>query len=442
MQRTSTGLSIIVLCTLMAVGCVGRKDLGLLTDTDTDTGGGSGDTGNGDVSGSMSGTATGTNDTGPMLPPPRAVDILFVVDNTGSMGEEQGQLSRGIDALTGVLMGAQLSFRIGVTTTDNGNPWCTGTSPEAGALRTRSCRARQAEFEFHGSPMVDATQVGCLDVCDLEEVDIAPSVTDPEPVPKVRPWVEWNAPDDTNVPGQDPAAVLACALPPGINGCGFEQPLESMYKAIKRSETSTEASYGFIRDDAHLVVVFVTDEVDCSHNPDFQSIFLPDGNQAFWSDPMNQQNPTSAVCWNAGVACTGGPDVYDECHAESYDVDGIPGVADAEAVLEPLQRYVDLLAQYQQDRPHAEVHVFGLVGVTANGSVLYQNAVADPTFQRDFGIGPGCSSASGTAVPPVRIRELGERINGGEPGLYSICAGDYSGALGDIGQRIVAWSMP
>src|SRR5687767_351818 len=62
------------------------------------------------------------------------VDILFVIDNSGSMAEEQALLSANFGAFISVLeredVGA--NYRIGVTTTDVGNPRCTNTTPELG----------------------------------------------------------------------------------------------------------------------------------------------------------------------------------------------------------------------------------------------------------------------------------------------------------------------
>ncbi len=66
-------------------------------------------------------------------PTERQVDIIFVIDNSGSMGDEQAMIAANLDALVDTLDGAQppVDYRIAVTTTDNGNPWCQGTGPEA-----------------------------------------------------------------------------------------------------------------------------------------------------------------------------------------------------------------------------------------------------------------------------------------------------------------------
>jgi hypothetical protein len=54
------------------------------------------------------------------------------------------------------------------------------------------------------------------------------------------------------------------------------------------------------------------------------------------------------------------------------------------------------------------------------------------------GIGPGCESAAGSAVPPVRIRAVAEALAPGERRLYSICDADLGPALGSIAEGILA----
>jgi hypothetical protein len=74
--------------------------------------------------------------------------------------------------------------------------------------------------------------------------------------------------------------------------------------------------------------------------------------------------------------------------------------------------------------------------VGLDGVPVYQPSLMDPQFQNDFGIGPGCESADGRAVPPVRQHELIETISG--PGNEaSVCADDYSSAFSTFAQGIL-----
>jgi hypothetical protein len=208
-----------------------------------------------------------------------------------------------------------------------------------------------------------------------------------------------------------------------------------MYKALQRSKSSTEPSYGFLRDQANLLVVFLTDEADCSYRSEFEDIFLSDGDRVFWSDP---ETATSGICWNAGVSCFGGPGVYEDCVAADKGLDGQP-VADADlAVLHPVDRYADLLSGIRDHKrswdPTADVFVSVVAGVPPGfedgGVPIVFADDADPELQAKFGIGPACTSEGGaqTARPPARLRTLVDAL--GRPlDLFSICEDDFTPAL-------------
>jgi hypothetical protein len=379
------------------------------------------------------------------------VDVLFVVDNSGSMAEEQIALASAFGAFIEVLERpwVAIDYRIGITTTDNGNPWCGTTSPEAGALRLSSCRSRPEEFAFDGAgfEMQDACSPTCPEA--WTDIEIQPTAVGGSSEVRPRNWIESSR-GRTNLPeGLSTTQAFQCVSPQGIDGCGFESQLESMWKAVRRAQDENDPNFGFIRDGAILSVVHVTDEVDCSYNSDWESIFLPEGNRVFWSD-ADTASPTSAVCWNAGMACEGEGPHYDDCHAVDLDIDGnevSAEDADDLAVLRPVARYVDLLQdledQKQQTVRDQQVLVSVIGGVGADGSVIYQDAVDDPVFQQDFGIGPGCGSEAGTAVPPARLRELAEAFEvGDDRNMFSICESDYSATLTAIAEGIVGQIRP
>jgi hypothetical protein len=388
------------------------------------------------------------------------VDILFVLDNSGSMGEEQAKLAANFGAFIETLEkeGVEANYRIGITTTDNGNPWCgAATTPEAGSLVLSSCRGRLEHFTFTGTnPPTIVDDIACTNICQYEKAELddqmIPTTTDLDPNPKVRPWLE-SLEGAKNVPENiSTVEAFQCFGPQGIDGCGFESHLESMYKGLQRTKNQNESSYGFLRDAAILAVVIVTDEVDCSYNNDWKEIFEASGNKVFWSDP-DAQYPTSAVCWNAGVKCTGGPGTYDACQSINYDTNGVETSDSDKAVLHPLSRYNDLLQGFENSKkmlnPDQEVIVAVLGGVPDGYSSGMQDITyadsADPVFQGDFGIGPGCADLSDpdnpqTALPPVRMKEWAE--NFGDRNLYSICDDDYTPALQAIADRIASQIKP
>ncbi|MEM7155306.1 MAG: hypothetical protein AAF799_20830 [Myxococcota bacterium] len=401
--------------------CLG--DLVCVADMCVDPNAGATDTGTPSVddSGTGSGTVPGSDETQGEPETLDSVSLLVVLDNSGTMGEEQGTLSFSMRAVPAALDALGVNWRMGITTTDNGNPWCQGTGPEGGALRLTSCRSRPAEFVFNGAMDIDAFEI-CEVPCppEWETIEIEPSGIFDDPTPAVRPWVESMG-GQTNLPeGLFYEDAVECLLPQGINGCGFESPLESMRSAIRRAQTPGDPNYGFLPPGSLLVVLIVTDEVDCSYNPSHETIFLPEGERVFWSDP-DAAAPTSAVCWNAGVACDGA-----DCRPENFDPSGgvvDPATAENDAVLYPLTRYSNELAALD------DAVMVTINGIQPGGTVQYEPGT-DQDFLRNFGIGAGCTSSAGPAVPPVRIRQLAATVNGDvASNQVSICQAEYDDAV-------------
>lgn len=388
--------------------------------------------------------------------PNDAVDVLLVIDDSASMAEEQATLAASLASIAEVLERPELSFdyRIGITTTNVSNPLCQSTTtPENAALQVRSCRGHLDDFVGggDGAPPTDVTEV-CTDACPAEwaAIETLATATAEDAVPRPRPWIERNG-RVTNLPaGLDPAQALQCLGLQGIGGCAYEAPLEAMHRVVQRSTMDADPAAGFLRDDAVLFVVLVTDEDDCSHHPEHESIFLPEGNRAFWPDPAASE-PSSAVCWNAGVACSGEQDGrYEGCEPVDLDIDANPVAEDdAEdlAVLRPVSRYVDLLERLDDQKraiyPPVDVLVSIVSGVNADGSVTYQDSTGDPAFQQEFGIGPGCESTFGRAAPPVRLRALAEALQQDtNRNAFTVCGDDYAEALEAIAARTLGQVQP
>jgi hypothetical protein len=354
----------------------------------------------------------------------RAVDILFVVDNSGSMGGEQGTLARSFRSFVEVLEAQQVgaNYRIGITTTAGD-----------GLLRATSCRERLGDFLFEwGFGTLDERQRGCLDHCEYDSLAIA------------QPWVEKSEGTTNLPPGVDMAAALQCVGPPGINGPGFERPLEGMYQVI------TNNTAGFLRDDALLAVIFLTDEADCSASLETQGWLMSSG-EVFWEPGSGS---TSASCWNAGVTCVGGPGVYDDCFPVDKGMDGLPTDDPNAAVLYPTDRYVDALTKLAIDRQAAggqgQVLLSLIAGVPLDYPETGEIVFADsqfPDFNVQYGIGPACNIGAETVndppgIPDVRLRKVVESFAGGDPTVFSVCSDDYSialqsiaGAIGEISER-------
>ena len=181
------------------------------------------------------------------------VDLLFVVDNSGSMTEEQRALADQFPVMVRMLATGDLDddgrpdaqpvsdLRVGVITTNLG----------AGGFETElGCRVRAGEGS-DGVLRTISRQRGC-----------------PRMLPPHLGFMRGDPVD----PFVDDFACLAVVG--DLGGCGIEQPLGASLKALLPSDapfpflTGTGhgdgANAGFLRDDAILGIIYVSDEDDCT----------------------------------------------------------------------------------------------------------------------------------------------------------------------------------
>src|SRR5262249_36871147 len=92
--------------------------------------------------------------------------------------------------------------------------------------------------------------------------------------------------------------VFACMAKLGTTGCGLEQPLASLRRALDPTNT---LNANFLREDARLAIVFVSDEDDCSAKDPAVFDATADG--------MAKLGPPNHRCTVYGVTCDGDPDL-------------------------------------------------------------------------------------------------------------------------------------
>ena len=438
------------------------------------------------VSGPSTGADGGEEDTGEKLDAGNAsggngcagdlgctdqIDLLIILDNSGTMGEEQLNLARNFPLLIERLENLTDSdgtpvnpdVQIMVTTTDFANPACApsqppGYEPAKGAPISTSCTTRLQDFtNLIGDVSIPEA---CSNSC--------PAAVEPEGNFIAFSPFEDNIPDSvtpTDIDGDgdedSPAAqALSCIGPQGINGCGYEAPLEIMLQALYDGAEWNSNSTPFLRDGALLAVAIITDEADCS----IQDFSIMTESTYHEVDPATgNTRASSALCWNAGVDCTAaGAGAYSECHSRDGE-------------MQPTSRYINFLVGELRENRGKEVIMLGILGVppvternpnppfqpTAGGvfDLMYRDwadgqypggdilpdeftagvTAADKQF--DFGIGPGCTGTdangdfTGQAIPPVRIKEVCEALNlddtaeGTRCCIESICDDDFSPAI-------------
>lgn len=287
-----------------------------------------------------------------------AVDILWVVDDSPSMREEQVELGARFEEFVGALSDLQADFRMGVITTDLADGFRLQTEP--GPVQSLNCFEPPIELAY----------------CDDLELS--------QPFLEVSDYLVEDGVIASGVRVSDLAADFRCMASAGDCGTGFERGLEVLRGALGDDMLAT-ANSGFIRDEAFLVVIFLTDEDDCSNNDAF--------------------NITRDA----------------DCYA-----------AEQRGDLVPVQEYYDFLV----DLKNGEEEKILLAGIIGPDDGLEPQTFAE--LERD---GPrfSCISELSTSDEAVdardgeRYRELIELV--GSRGIEeSICQGSFSTALTNIGE--------
>jgi len=314
-----------------------------------------------------------------------AVDVLFVIDNSGSMAEEQTALLNGFSSFANVLssvVGGLPSLHIGIVSTDLGG----------GPFNISGCSGNGDNGTLQAVPR----SAGCTAPTDAF----------------IKDTVNPDGSRNTNYTGTL-SNTFQCIAPLGINGCGFEQPLESMRRALNGSNPGNQ---GFLRADAALAVIFVTDEDDCStENTD-----MFDTSQDSIDAPLG---PLSSFrCFEFGVVC-------------NPDTPRVPGPRTSCTSREDspymfaVAQYVSFLQALKAD-PNRVV-VGAIMGTPTPVNVAINASSGNPQLQ------PSCTSTSGSAVPPIRLQTV---VDGFAPNssISSICDADYSTGLIAIATKIAA----
>jgi hypothetical protein len=153
----------------------------------------------------------------------KRIDFLFVIDNSGSMGAQQTRLLASfpgfVDAIQSTLETQVNSYHVGVVTSDpyvHNAPGC----QQLGALVTQTGGSNSSNS-----------------VCTFEDGNRFMTEND------------------------DLSVAFDCAGRVGTSGSGFEQPITALNRALDGSLSGEGGcNENFLRDDAVLVVVVVTDD--------------------------------------------------------------------------------------------------------------------------------------------------------------------------------------
>ncbi len=200
----------------------------------------------------------------------------------------------------------------------------------------------------------------------------------------------------------------------GDGGCGFEQPLKAARLALSGYATGSQ---GFLRDDALLLVVFVTDEDDCS------------ADLALFNDPYADAcselgAPTSYRCFEHGVRC------YDGKGSREFGERHDCRPDESSQYVESVASFATFL-KARKANP-AQVVVAGIYGKPNHVTAIPDERITTYTTPRLANVcGTGGKEGSG-ATPAVRLNAVMAAF-GGRASQSSICDSELSWAMRDVG---------
>jgi hypothetical protein len=339
------------------------------------------------------------------------VDLLFVIDDSGSMAPKQEALKSRFPTLINVLedfamKGHEASYHIGVVTSDLGAPGTNCGSNLGGKLQQRG--------------LAKTNVAGCLGPVGANFIE----------------YDQRNGTDNFSATGQTLAETFSCmatVVDPdgtvgGHTGCGFESQLEAAYRALH--DTIPDNS-GFLRPNAILAVVWVTDEDDCSADP---------GSDLFQTSTAKYGPLDSYRCAQNGIVCDG---MLLPSQPQASFGHCAPATPAQGGKLTDLERYVHF---FTTDSTHGGIKADPsdviLAAITAPkdpvGTMLVTGGALCGGGGNCTNIAHSCTAADNPAFfgdPSQRLSYVVEKAAAHQ--LTSICDTDYKSALEGIADKIL-----
>jgi hypothetical protein len=253
----------------------------------------------------------------------------------------------------------------------------------------------------------------------------------------------------TNFGTQDITRVLQCLLNVGSIGCGFEHQLASVARALGADGSPPPLeNTGFLRPDAVLAIVLVTNEDDCSAPP-ASPLFDPTSamlNSMYGPTESFQCNEWGHLCNPPGGGARVRPSRFAPnglaTDAVTYSAPGGPDncvSAEGQGLLSPVGAggFAEHIKALKTD-PANQIFVAALAGPTTEYTVTWATPpVPDtgPWPQMRHSCGAATGSSLGVADPAVRIHQFVGEF--GANGLFdTICQPNYDVSLGAFATRL------
>jgi len=228
----------------------------------------------------------------------------------------------------------------------------------------------------------------------------------------------------------DISDAFKCIAALGDRGCGFEGQLKSVRWALDPGNVPP-GNESFLRPDAYLAVILITNEDDCSVPDDSDLI---DPRQTRMSDPLGPY--WSFRCNEFGHKCMINGTLQSPPRGAADNLQGCVSAEDGR--LTRVADEVQFLRTLKAD-PDNQIFVAAITGVpTSYGIEMIQRA-GDPEMHPSMK--PTCTNGDEFADPSVRIKQWVESF-GGHGLMQTICADNFRLSLSAIADGITMTVKP
>jgi hypothetical protein len=340
------------------------------------------------------------------------LDLLFMIDNSSSMLLSQTNLLRNIPTFMNVLEnlpGGLPNIHVAVVSSDMG----------AGSGLTPSCTATGDDGVFRSAPRGTCTST-----------TLPPGATF---ISNVGGTTNYTAPDITT--------VFSCIAALGQDGCGFERPFASVLRALGADgRPAPPENQGFLRSDALLAIVMVTNEDDCSaRDGSGAALYAVDSGAQLTSD---YGAPNRYRCNEFGHLCDGIRPPRMAPNGQAGDTVTLQSCTSSECdgALTPVAE-VAARIKALKTAPASEVLIAAITGPVTPYEVRWDApSVADTSCGSGSCPWPqvahSCAATDDSyADPAVRVTQL-TSLFGANGFVSSICDADFGPALQQIANRI------
>jgi hypothetical protein len=339
----------------------------------------------------------------------RNLDILFMIDDSSSMRLSQANLLANFPTFMDVLKalpGGLPNIHVAIVSSDMG----------AGDGSVNGCLGDGQQGIFQYTPRGTCTAS-----------PLTPGAT-----------YLSNVGGQANYTG-DISAAFSCIAALGESGCGFEQPFASVLRALGADGQSAPAeNQGFLRRDALLAVVMVTNEDDCSARP---GVPLYDTTSNVYLS--SQLGPTSNFrCSEFGVVCNGAKPPRVAPNGQVTDTVTLQNCTSSECdgLLTPVAEFVARIKALKAS-PATEILFAAIAGPTAPYQVIWRApSLADSSCGLAScpwpAVAHSCVAADTSfADPGIRIAQAASAF-GTNGFTSSICETNFGPALQQVASRI------